>query len=278
MKYFNFNNYDFSQYIKKMNFLIHDKQKLNRPKLKDEQNRSFQSKTSKLSLFRNRLKNSSHNSSSINIFRHNMSVKSKTPKVKQFTKIVKFNREEMTEMPKLQEIKLINNELESSFNYITKNNSKSFYGKDKSTSKNQKINSDEKISNVTNKTKEDEVIIHDEFDDIKYKKSINNKIKVYTKQLINEKMNANKNIHIKKIKIKNNNYFRKRNIGTIFSKIKWFDYSNNKNRTFSLGKLDKNRNNINLNGAKSSKNKKNSYLEKLENYSGGIFKTAKKIH
>ena len=180
MKYFNFNNYDFSQYIKKMNFLIHDKQKLNRPKLKDEQNKSFQSKTSKFNLFRNRLKNSSHNSSSINIFRHNMSVKSKTPKIKQFIKIVKFNREEMTEMPKLQEIKLINNELESSFNYITKNNSKSFYGKDKSTSKNQKINSDEKISNVTNKTKEDEVIIHDEFDDIKYKKSINNKIKLYT--------------------------------------------------------------------------------------------------
>ena len=88
-----------------MNFLIHDKQKLNRPKLKDEQNRSFQSKTSKFNLFRNRLKNSSHNSSSINIFRHNMSVKSKTPKVKQFTKIVKFNREEMTEMPRLQEIK-----------------------------------------------------------------------------------------------------------------------------------------------------------------------------
>jgi len=277
MKYFNFNNYDFSQYIKKMNFLIHDKQKLNQPKLKDEQNRSFQSKTSKFSLFRNKLKNSSYNSSSINIFRHNMSVKNKTPKIKQFTKIVKFNREEMTEMPKLQEIKLINNELESSFNYITKNNNKSFYGKDKSTSKNQKINSEEKVSNVTNKTKEDEVIIHDEFDDIKYKKSINNKIKLYTKQLINEKTNANKNIHIKKIKIKNN-FLRKRNIGNIFSKMNWLDSSFNKNKTFSVGKLYKNTNKLKLNGIKSYKSKKDLYLEKLENYSGGIFKTAKKYH
>jgi hypothetical protein len=206
-----------------------------------------------------------------------MSVKSKTPKVKQFTKIVKFNREEMTEMPKLQEIKLINNELESSFNYITKNNSKSFYGKDKSTSKNQKINSDEKISNVTNKTKEDEVIIHDEFEDIKYKKSINNKIKLYTKQLINEKMNANKNIHIKKIKIKNN-FFKKRNIGNIFSKMNWLDSSFNKNKTFSVGKLDNNTNKLKLNGIKNYKSKKDLYLEKLENYSGGIFKTAKKYH
>jgi len=279
MKYFTFNNYDFSQYIKKMNFLIHGKQKLNRAKFKDNQNKSFQGKTSKFSLFKNKLKNSRQNSSSINLFRHNNSIKSKTPKIKPLTQIVKFNREEMMEMPKQQEIKLINNELESSFNYITQNYSKSFYGKDKSNTRSQKFNSEEKVSNVGNEAKEDEVIIHDKFDNTNLKNAINDKIKLFSKQLINEKTNENKNIHIKKIKIKNNNnYFRKRNIGTIFSKIKWFDYSNNKNRTFSLGKLDKNRNNINLNGAKSSKNKKNSYLEKLENYSGGIFKTAKKIH
>ena len=104
----------------------------------------------------------------------------------------------MMEMPKQQEIKLINNELESSFNYITQNYSKSFYGKDKSNTRSQKFNSEEKVSNVGNEAKEDEVIIHDKFDNTNLKNAINDKIKLFSKQLINEKTNENKNIHIKK--------------------------------------------------------------------------------
>jgi hypothetical protein len=277
MKYFTFNNYDFAQYIKKMNFLLHGKQKLNRSNFKDKQNKSFQGKTSKFSLFKKKLKNPRQNSSSINLFRHNNSIKSKTPKMKPLTQIVKFNREEMIEMPKQQEIKLINNELESSFNYITQNYSKSFYGKDKSNTRSQKFNSEEKVSNVGNEAKEDEVIIHDKFDNTNLKNAINDKIKLFSKQLINEKTNENKNIHIKKIKIKNN-FFKKRNIGNIFSKMNWLDSSFNKNKTFSVGKLDNNTNKLKLNGIKNYKSKKDLYLEKLENYSGGIFKTAKKYH
>ena len=69
MKYFNSSNYDFSQYIKKMNFLIHDKPKLKKSSnLKDNQNKIFKNKTSKFSLFRNRLKHSGKNYSSINTF------------------------------------------------------------------------------------------------------------------------------------------------------------------------------------------------------------------
>ena len=71
---------------------------------------------------------------------------------------------------------------------------------------------------------------------------------------------------------------RKRNIGNIFSKMNWLDSSFNKNKTFSVGKLYKNTNKLKLNGIKSYKSKKDLYLEKLENYSGGIFKTAKKYH
>ena len=280
MKYFNANNYDFSQYIKKMYILIHDKQKLNRQKLKEEQNRSFQIKTSKFNLFHNRQQNSRNNKSYLNIYRHNLKTKNKTPKVKKLTQIVKFSREEIVDMPKIQEMKLINNELESSFNYKTENKSNSYLGyqlKDKSSTKSEKKYGEEDLSN---KIETDDIIIHYKEEKPNKKNSLRNRIKSFKNQTIKEKTNIPKNIQIKKIKIKkeaDDQFFWKRNIGNKFSILNDLESPFNKNKTFYLGKFDNNkRKYLDLNEAINTKKKRNLYLERLENYSGGIFKTAMK--
>ena len=281
MKYFNLNNYDFSEYIKKMNIVIHHKPKLDRLQLQNEINNSVQNKISKANLFYNRLK--SHKKRSLfNLSRHNLSTKNKTPKVKKLTQIVKFNRKENNDVQKNQYMKSNNNnnELESSFNYEDKNGSKSFYenrSKDKSNTKSFKIYEQ---GQILNKKNEDEIIIHDKFEDFGKKNLYYNKIKSYTKQLINDKATSNKNIKIRKIKIKNekpNFLFEKRFLRNNYPKVIALDSSSTKNKTFSIGKTGKSFNYY-LNDKKDVKKKKYLYLEKLEKFSGGIFKSAKKYY
>ena len=91
-KHFHFNNYDFAQYIKKMNMIIHDTPILNKDnkyKIKEKLEKRFELQKDKPYKLNKKI----NNLSCINIFRRNASTKNKTRKINHLTKIVKFNRE-----------------------------------------------------------------------------------------------------------------------------------------------------------------------------------------
>ena len=282
MKYFHYSNYDFSEYVRKMNFLIHAKPTINikdKSNSGEKMNKSFNN-ISKFNLFDKTKNKNKQNLSSLNIFRNNLSTKNKPKKMS--TKIVKFNRNEMLDLSKLKQLQLNNinknNEIESSFNYIPKHYSKNYnnnYAKNYLNKINGKIKGEQETLSKTN-----DILLNNESHIERYDKTINQKIQLYGKQLFKDKKILNERIKISKIKIKNEpiksllrqNYF----LNNKLKNIKISDNSVNKNRAFSSGKAANNINKINLNKTKNKQKDKYLYLEKLEKYSGGIFKSAKK--
>ena len=277
MKYFHYSNYDFSEYVRKKNFLIHAKPTKNRKDIsnsREKMNKSYNN-ISKFNLFDRAKNKNKQNLSSLNIFRNNLSTKNKPKKM--LTKIVKFNRNEMLDLSKLKQLQLNNNnnnENDSSFNYNPKHYSKNFndnYTNNYLNKVNGKIKREEESLSKTNN-----ILLNNESYIEKYDKIINQKIQSYGKQLFKDKKLPNKRIKIRKIKIKNapvKNLLKQSN--KLYN-LKVSDNSFNKNRAFSTGKAANNKNKINLNQTKNKNKDKYLYLEKLENYSGGIFKSAKK--
>ena len=282
MKYFKLNNYDFAKYIKQMNSFIHGKHKIDQLNLKGGLNNTVKNQFSKSNLFYKRLQ-SRKKRSYYNLSKHNKTMKNKTPKAKKLTEIVKFSREEeYADLTKLKQMNIINNdELESSFNYIAKNDYKSFYepnSKDITNTKNSKLIQE---SETLNKVNDDDIIIHEKLGDLSKRNSLKNKIKSYSKLLFNAKKASNNILKIRKIKIKKepSQFFKKRNIqNNYYLKLNNLNTSFGKNKTFSVGKKGSFSHYLNLNELDGKNNRKNLYLERLENYSGGIFKSAKKYH
>ena len=262
MKYFYVEHYNFSDYIKKMNYLIHHKQKENNndaSNSKDKINLSFQFKSIKTKKFLPNIlvPKTTHNLSLSNIYKD----KDKSPSNKKtLSKTVKFNRENLEEQQKILNKKKLNNvELDSSFNYENESSKKNIEENDILEKENKYLN--KKILKAKlklNKSNSNKSFIQ------------NNKLKFIDKKVKILKINIGK-------KNDNNNKFLKENRNTSAKKIyrmnQLYNPLYNNRKTFSRGKSkDENRY---LNDKKFRN--KNLFLEKLENYSKSIFKTAKKI-
>ena len=266
MKYFYVEHYNFSDYIKKMNYLIHHKQKTNNndtANSKDRINHSFQHKSikAKKSLPNIKVPKTTHNLSVSNIIFKDNNKENSPNGQNNLTKIVKFNREDLDEQQIILNKKKSNNvELDSSFNYDNES---------------------------SNKNMEENIILEKEN---KYlnKKILKAKLKLNKSNNFNKSFVPNKQFKFidKKIKImkiniekKNDNKFLKENrnssVKKIYRKSQLYNPLYNSRKTFLIGKSKDENKKENLKDKKCRN--KNLYLEKLENYSKSIFKTAKKI-
>ena len=270
-KHFHFNNYDFAQYIKKMNMVIHDTQILNKDnkyKIKEKLEKRFELQKDKPYKLNKKI----NNLSCINIFRRNASTKNKTRKINHLTKIVKFNREEMMDISKLRQIQLINNnnDLESSFNYGVENINESFNENIIAANPDNKYPKLKMKDNTFNKSHIFKII--NDSDISTKKKSINKRN--------NKKYNTTNKIKINKIKIKNvkfNTTIQPKKMENTFFNFNALNSSSNSYFIkLNSGKSTKN-SNLNLNRIKKRNANNSLFLERLENYPGGIFKTAKKF-
>ena len=273
-KYIHINNYDFAKYIRKMNILIHNRPKILNNDLKEEQNKTFQEKIKEKNLFHSRFKNNFRRSqSNINIFKNNLAKKRKSQYLNSLSKIVKFARDDIIDISKINQMKLINNGIESSFYWENKNLNESF--NDDSYQEKSNIQYDKKNEKEISKKDDKDILIRNKSEKLINKNKNNNMNSSYNKQLFKENEILNKTAKFKSTKFQNkniNNIFRKKNIRNTLYK-----FNNSTIKKFLLnGKsiINKKRNYSSLRQSKISNKKL--YLEKLENYEGGIFKSAKK--
>ena len=266
-KYFYVEHYNFSDYIKKMNFLIHHKQKINNNNTtnsKDKVNNSFQNKEIKAKKsFPSIFPKTTHNLSVSNLFKEK---NNRIKNLKTLSKIVKFNRENMDEQARINRKKLnINDEIDSSFNYEDENNNK--HNDENNFLENENRYLNKKIHKGKGKLNKTNNIINND-----------NKIKSFNQ---NKKYQVfNKTIKIMKIKIEKNNnksFLKNRNasVKNLNKMVELYNPFYRNKKIFSRGKFKEENKKQHL-YEKQYRNK-NLYLEKLENYSKSIFKTAKKI-
>ena len=257
-----------------MNILIHNKPKILNNDLKEEQNKTFQEKIKEKNLFHSRFKNNFRRSqSNINIFKNNLAKKRKSQYLNSLSKIVKFARDDIIDISKINQMKLINNGIESSFYWENKNLNESF--NDDSYQEKSNIQYDKKNEKEISKKDDKDILIRNKSEKLINKNKNNNMNSSYNKQLFKENEILNKTAKFKSTKFQNkniNNIFRKKNIRNTLYK-----FNNSTIKKFLLnGKsiINKKRNYSSLRQSKISNKKL--YLEKLENYEGGIFKSAKK--
>ena len=268
MKYFYVEKYNFSNYIKKMNYLIHNKSKVKENKNQnfiDKVNNSYQYKSMKdKKNFPKIAPKTSQNLSVSNILKErDYHSKSNPTDLKSLSKIVKFNRDNLAEENKMGKKKLNNNDNDSSFNYDEESTNKNF----------EEINNFENNNLNIDRDKNIMIINNDYIKPYKQRKKF---------QLFN------KNMKVQKIKIK-----QKKTDKIIMPKgrsmngtksVKNFRVKKdiyfpiyNKNKLHSREKSKEDDKYTNINNRKNRNKTKELFLEKLENYSKSIFKTAKKI-
>lgn len=260
-KYNRIRNYDFSNYIKKMNSLIHSKPKINNLLIKssDKTKNIKLNKTPTNNLFLEKIKKTREIFKLNYHFKHNLSTKNKKPKIikaSKLTQIVKFNRDENQDLSKINLIiNKENNEMESSFNYDDKKKDKSGIDYNFENINNKKDNNINKTFSINHNSKQ------------------NLRIKSFSNQFFNNKENSHSKIRIRKIKFKGGQY---NSILYNNNRLNNNEDSFYKNKSFSLFKNNYNERLMNLKKGKFNNKHRNAYLELLENYSGGIFKSAKK--
>lgn len=268
MKYFYVENYNFSNYIRKMNFLIHNKSKENENENKnfiDKINKSLKNKSLKQKKnFPKMAPKISQNLSVSNLLKDkNYRSRSNPTDLKSLSGIVKFNRENLDMESKMVKKKLNNNENDSSFNYEEESTNKNLEENNDLQNNNQNIDRDKNIMIINNN------YIKPYKQRKKYqlfnKKMKVQKIKIEPKK--NEKINIPKTSGMKSVKSVKNFRIKKDIYFPIY----------NKNKLHSREKSDKDDKYPDINNRKNRNNNKDLFLEKLENYSKSIFKNAKII-
>ena len=272
-KYIRVNSYDFASYIKKMNILLHNNPKTSNINIKNDQNKPFPNKIGEINLFHNKFTNKFRRSqSNFNILNNQLAKKRKNRKLSSLPKIVKFSRDDIIDLSKINQMKLINNGIETSFDFGNKNINESF--NDDSYQDKPNIPYDKKSGKDNLNINDKDILIRNKYEKLNEKNKNNNMYRSYTKQLFKDNEISNKTVKFS-AKFQNkkiSNISGNKNIRNTFYKFN--NSAIKKSLLIGSRSFHKKRNYLNAKQPRISN--KNLYLEKLENYEGGIFKNAKK--